>query len=296
MIAFKRIPNEYTDQRLAEAGFTVVFYEDIKFDYNGSPRHAHVPIAEDRLWYFRAVGNKYGPVNKLLAWGKAHDHVIMDDYLVSHGAGARPKFMHYEGAKDMVRMPVTAKYPSMNLAFAGIDTYPVILKFDQHGRQGMGTFLLRGPGDMDKVREVLEKRKEEDAGYTGLGTDWLLQEYIPNDGDYRAVVVGDTCLGIYKRRPKKQRLVQSASNGKPRRFKNNRFPRDMGDMAVMAAQTLGITVCGLDMVRHAPTGEPVLIEANEAPAFQVFENRVKVDVAMAIANELRRRHDQVRGG
>lgn len=292
MIAFKRLVDEYTDQRLAEAGFDVVYYEDVKFNYDGSPRHDHVNVHGDRLWYFRAIGNKYGLVNKLVKWGKAHGHVITDDYLVSHGAGHRAKFFHYEQAKDIVRMPVTEKYPSVNLAFAAIDVYPIILKFDRHGRKGMGTFLLREPEDMGKIKAILEKREQEERGYTGLGTEWLLQEYIPNEGDYRALVVGDKCIGMYKRKPKKTwKVVQSSSAGKPKRFKNNNFPRDIADLAVMAAKTLGITVCGLDMVRDSRTGEPVLIEANEAPAFEVFERVVKVDVTTAIANELRRRYE-----
>lgn len=286
MIAFKRIKNEYTDSRLMESGFNVVYYEDIKFNYDNSPRDRE--IRDDPLWYFRAVGNAHVAVNKLLAWGKENDKVIIDDYLVRHGPGARTKFMHYEAVKDVGNMPKTTRFPSMQTAMAAVETYPTILKFDQHGRKGMGTFLLREQGDMDKVRNIIEKRREEDAGYTGLGTDWLLQEYVANEGDYRAMIIGHTCIGMYKRRPKKTRVVQNSSNGKARRFKGNRFPLDIAQVAIEGAMALGITVCGVDLVRAA-SGQPVAIEFNEAPAFRVFEKRVKVDVAEAIANELRRR-------
>jgi len=292
MIAFKRIENEYTDMRLAEAGWDVVMYHDISFDMSGRPRHATVDIANDNLWYFRAVGRAYRTVDRLVAWGREHGKIIMDNYLLTDGPGARSKHMHYTKLLDAVNQPQTTIYPSLNTALASLSSYPVILKFNRNGRKGMGTFLLREEDIEHQIRGTLENRKENGEGFTGVDTEWLVQEYIPNNGDYRAMVIDGRCIGMYKRRPKKNKLVCSSSNGKSKRFKSGRFPSDVARMAEQAAMTLGISVCGVDLVRHSDTRQVYVIEANEAPAFQVFERVTRISVADAIAEAMRNKEEE----
>lgn len=282
MIAFKRIKNEYTDRRLREVGFTVVYYEDIGWA-GSTPTLDGRPIT-DNLWYFRAVGREYELVRNLIGYAEEQGIWYMDKYLETDGPGPRSKWLHYNKMKESgIPQPITSIF-DLNCSFDP-ETLPYVLKASTGGRRGLYTFMIRERGDRDRVMETLSEREK----YKGKNKEWLVQEYIPNEGDYRAFVVGDRCVGMYKRRPKDSvGLVMNTSDGKSRRYVNNRWPTDVARLAVQAAMSLNVTVAGVDLVRHTRTRDLYVIEVNEAPSFKVMEKRTRLDIAGEIAKEMKR--------
>lgn len=286
MLAFKRIPNEYTDDRLREAGFQVVYYEDIEWK-GGAPYVNRQRITDD-AWYFRAVGGQHQTVTRLIGYAHAIGAVFFDDYLADTGPGNRDKWNQYSILQAAgITQPTSALFNSLREALDSINTYPTVVKATRHGRRGLYTFKVSSANDKSRVVDELSGRDQ----YRGRDTQWMTQSYIPNRGDYRAIVVGNECLGIIKRRPKDGvDLVMSTSDGASRRFKGNRWPRPVGNVAVRAASAMGVTVAGVDLVKNTRTNEVVVVEVNEAPSFQVFEKRIRSRIVTeAIARELQSR-------
>lgn len=58
------------------------------------------------------------------------------------------------------------------------------------------------------------------------------------------------------------------------------------EAAVLAAQTLGLRVSGVDMLRGA--GGPLVIEVNSSPGLQGVETSTGVDVASEIVRHIER--------
>jgi RimK family alpha-L-glutamate ligase len=149
--------------------------------------------------------------------------------------------------------------------------FPLILK-DTAGKKGKGTFFIKSFSSLKRVLAGSKKR------------EFLLQEYIPNDGDIRIFLVGSKILGAVKRGPKIKKLVLDRSLGKAKELKP--VPRQGGVLAQKAASSLGLDIAGVDLVINQKTGKPVIIEVNRAPQFTVFMKKTGVNVPREIVDYL----------
>lgn len=234
------------------------------------------------LFYFRAVGSELEWSKLLALFAKDNQIPVSDQYLLDEGALRR--FKSVGGvmmANADVRYPRTVYVESIKDLQKELQTswtYPVVVKLSQGGRHGMSTFWLRSETDL---AEMIEKSKDKE-GKQKRG--YLIQEYLPNDGDYRLFVVGYKTLGGFKRAPKEEKVVMNKSVGKSQVLEN--VPADVATLAEKAAKALGVEVAGIDLVRHATTGEPYIIEVNEAPQYRVFEKRTHKNAVKAVLEYL----------
>lgn len=280
MIAYlRRKVFEWTDEQFNRPGVLQALYENVNFR-NGSVYVNGVDMLEEvNAIYFRAVGKEFEIVNEIARKAMHAGIPIVDSY-IRNGATTRTKsLMESVFAEHGIPYPESVMCDGINGIRETATSFPCVAKVAVGGRGGNGTFMLSSPESIDAIRPALEQA--EDKYQYGLGdTRWIVQQYVANEGDYRAMVIGDRCIGITKRRPKLDLFMMNTSSGKSRKYKNDRWPRDIGDMAVRAAQAMGVDVAGIDLVR-GPYG-PVVIEVNEAPAFKIFQKRTGIDVAGAI--------------
>lgn len=295
MIAYiRRLENEKTDPKFT--GFDdvmPVLYAHITWN-NGHPLCNGHSMGHASVFYFRAVGNAWGMAQKLVDYAIEHDIRVADAYLLD-GVGRRDKnAMAKTLLGNDIPHPVTYHVHGIdrvkNVIEDGDIGYPCVLKFSTGGRRGLGTFYLPSADSVDRVRDELRRRyNAEEKGHADMG-DWpfVIQEYIPNNGDYRAITVGGECVGIVKRGSKSTNLLVFRSSDRgARKYKRDRWPRDVGRLAVRAAHVMKVDVSGVDIVRYRHTGKLYVIEVNEAPAFNVFQRRTKIDVAEKIVSWLR---------
>ena len=233
------------------------------------------PLSEFNLFYFRAVGEAIEWTNLLLFYAKNKEIPVVDEYLLYLGPKRRLKSI--SGiilAKNKVNYPQTSFVASKEALLTEIKKfqYPFVMKISKGGRRGIGTLLI-------KNKEILERVIKGRIETTGF----LLQEYIPNDGDYRLMVIGYQLLGAFKRQKKEERLVLSRSLGSS---KKTILPLAIKEEAEKACRALKVEIASVDMVVNKRTNKPVVIEVNEAPQFEVFEKRTKIDVAQAIVGYL----------
>lgn len=234
------------------------------------------PLSSFDLFYFRAVGSSLEWANLLIMYARQNKIPVVDEYLKTWGPMRRLKSI-----SGMILVQEGISYPRTSL----IDNrqqllqevknfnYPFILKRSIGGRHGLGTIMVNNV-------QTLERAIKGRIG----NNSFLIQDYIPNDGDYRIFLVGYQVLGGFKRQKKVEKLILNRSLGPSEGLEE--IPTKIADLAVRAARVLKVEVCGIDLVIDKRTSEPAIIEANEAPQFRVFTERTGVDVPKKIVEYL----------
>jgi ribosomal protein S6--L-glutamate ligase len=175
-------------------------------------------------------------------------------------------------ARNGIGLPVTG-YAHSTKDIAGLlETVggpPVVVKLTE-GTQGIGVVLA----------ETKKAAESVIMAFRQLNANILVQEYIKEarGADIRAFVVGGRVVASVKRQ------------GGPGEFRSNlhrggsaaqvRLTPEERAIAVRAAKTMGLNVCGVDVVRS--THGPVVLEVNSSPGLEGVENTTDIDVATRI--------------
>jgi len=157
--------------------------------------------------------------------------------------------------------------------------FPVIIK-GSGGDRGTRVYKADNLEELEKLVRDLRKSETED------GKRYMLQEFIPNDGDFRVLVLGDRVLGVMKR-----------SSQSKEEFKNNfsaggkvevaDLPEEIKQLSVKAAKACGLAVAGVDVAfRDFDVKKPVIWEVNKGPQFKGFMQATGIDVPAEIVKFL----------
>lgn len=179
-------------------------------------------------------------------------------------------------ARDGIGLPVTTfahdpKQTDEVLKLAG--GAPIVIKLLE-GTQGLGVVLA----DTDRsATSVVE-------AFRASGTNILLQEFIKESGgtDIRAIVVGGKVIAAMKRTGAEGDFRSNLHRGGSAQV--IKLSPEERSTAVRAAKSMGLNVCGVDMLR-ANHG-PVVMEVNSSPGLEGVENATGLDVAGKIIEYL----------
>lgn len=146
---------------------------------------------------------------------------------------------------------------------------PCIIKL-LRGTQGVGVMIANTRAEAETIVQT----------FWGLGQDVCLQEFIAESSgkDVRALVVGDEVVGAMRRQAQGGEFRSNIHRGGA--GKSIRLDQHYQETAVRAAKTIGLTVCGVDML-EGKTG-PKVMELNSSPGFEGLELATKKDIAGAI--------------
>jgi ribosomal protein S6--L-glutamate ligase len=193
------------------------------------------------------------PLNESVAIGRSRDKLRCLQLLARRGIG----------------LPVTAYTNDPKQAEDIIDLVggaPVVIKLLE-GTQGIGVVL----------GETVKSAKSVIEAFHGANVNILVQQFIKEAEamDIRLLVIGDRVVAAMKRQ------------GPAGEFRSNLHRGGLGEkvritpqertMAVRAARTLGLNVCGVDMLRAE--GGPLVVEVNSSPGIEGLEKATGVDVA-----------------
>lgn len=143
---------------------------------------------------------------------------------------------------------------------------PIVVKLLE-GTQGIGVVLA----DTDRsAKSVVE-------AFRGAGVNILLQEFIKEAGgtDIRAIVVGGRVVAAMKRTGAEGEFRSNLHRGGSAQLV--KLSPEERSTAVRSAKTLGLNVCGVDMLR-ANHG-PVVMEVNSSPGLEGVEKATGLDIA-----------------
>jgi glutathione synthase/RimK-type ligase-like ATP-grasp enzyme len=124
----------------------------------------------------------------------------------------------------------------------------------------------------------LFRSREELAGFIPEpGMHYLMQEAIPNDSDYRVLVIGGQVqLVIQRTRTNTDSHLNNTSQGAAADVvpKEN-WPEGLEDLAVRAAEALGREdIAGVDVLINKETGEQYVLEVNKTPHMSIGAENV----------------------
>ncbi len=172
-------------------------------------------------------------------------------------------------ARDGIGLPVTTfahdpKQTEEVLELAG--GAPVVIKLLE-GTQGIGVVLADTKRSAKSVVEA----------FRGAGVNILLQEFIKEAGgtDIRAIVVGGKVVASMKRTGAEGDFRSNLHRGGSAEL--IKLSPEERSTAVRAAKSMGLNVCGVDMLR-ANHG-PVVMEVNSSPGLEGVEKATGLDIA-----------------
>jgi ribosomal protein S6--L-glutamate ligase len=233
--------------------------------------------------FFRTTGKHWEEVDLILN-SIERDDVVVIDPLVKFGKPdmACKAWQMLALKRAGIDVPKTV-YGSLWYLFEQMRLrtfdFPVILK-GSGGDRGTRVFKADNLEQLEKL--VRDLRKTE----TDEGKRYMLQEFIPNDGDYRVLVLGEKVLGVMKR---------SSQNKKE--FRNNYsaggsveiadLPEEIKQLAIKSAKVCGLAVAGVDVAfRDFDMTKPVIWEVNKGPQFKGFMKATGIDVPAEIVKFL----------
>jgi len=241
-----------------------------------------VDVNSFEVIFFRTTGKHWEEVN-LVIDGIKNEKIKIVDPLVKVGkpSMACKAYQMLELKKAGIDVPKTVYGSLQYLRESGIAQFefPVILKGSGGDR---GTRVYKADNQEELEALTMEMRESE----IEEGRRYMLQEFIPNDGDYRVLVLGDRVLGAMKR------FSQSKSE-----FRNNysagggveisHLPEELYELAIKAAKTCGLLVAGVDIAfRDFDKSRPVIWEVNKGPQFSGFMKATGIDVPAEIVKFL----------
>lgn len=146
-------------------------------------------------------------------------------------------------------------------------SYPFIQK-PARGDKGTGVVLIRD-------KEALEKYCQDTLGN-------IYQRFIPNNGDYRALVLGGKMLGVIHRRPQADSYLNNISQGSiASAVTDTGLLKSIERIATTAACVFDLHFCGVDIIQDQE-GNLCFLEVNTVPQWQGFQSATGVNVAQEI--------------
>lgn len=131
--------------------------------------------------------------------------------------------------------------------------YPLIVKADQ-GKKGRNNFLVENEKELQAV-----------LGDT-QGMRMIVQEYIPNDGDYRALVLcGEISLLIKRTANGMSHLSNTSQGGTAQLEAVEVLSSIVRSEIIRSAEIEGLEVAGVDIMFDKETQKHYFLEVNRAP-------------------------------
>lgn len=134
-------------------------------------------------------------------------------------------------------------------------TYPYIAK-DTGASRGHDNYLVTSHQQLVDIMAMPEEKPRA----------FILQEFIPNEGDYRIIVMANQVrLIIHRLSQSDSHLNNTSQGGKATLVPTEELPEKVRHDSVVMAQKLHREVSGIDMIKHKETGEFYFLEANNMP-------------------------------
>jgi ribosomal protein S6--L-glutamate ligase len=196
------------------------------------------------------------PANESVAIGRSRDKLRSMQLLARKGIG----------------LPITGFAHSTKYTNEIIDMVggaPLVIKLLE-GTQGIGVVLAETRKAAESVIEA----------FRGLDANILVQEYIKEaqGEDIRCLVIDGKVIAAMKRQAKPGEFRSNLHRG----GSSSVVPitPEERSVAVRAAKTLGLNVCGVDLLRS--NHGPVIMEVNSSPGLQGIERATGKDIAGSI--------------
>lgn len=149
--------------------------------------------------------------------------------------------------------------------------FPLIVK-DADACGGKRNYLV---DSYERLKEVIAENPD---------VDFLIQEFIPNDFDYRCLVIGSEIKVVIQRARNANadtHLNNTSAGGVGTTVPLDSIAADAQAMVLRAARSLGREqLCGVDLIIDKQTGMPYILEVNQPPEIELGAEPEKKTTAL----------------
>lgn len=277
----------YTIRRGVEAGRRLGIQVDslevldLTFSADGGSPHLAADMGELTEHYDAVIMRSFMPfVSEALTVARLFrdaGKVVVDTSLTDEGYALSKMHDYVLLSRAGVAVPKTYQCadPERAERYAESLGYPCVLKA-VFGSEGRNVFKA---DSRRQFRKILWRRR---AG------EFMVQEFLPAEVDYRVITVGYRALPVMVRRKPQPGEFRTNFDFKEEvvSLPTDEYP-DMKEIAERAARTLRREFSGVD-IRYRGD-EPTILEANRRPGFKGFEEATGYDVAGAFIEYVRDR-------
>lgn len=235
-----------------------------KIYFNGEPLGTYDTVFF-RLW--RAKKNTSVPLaHALVTCG----YTVLETEL-AESQYRNKVIQNLEYAKNNITIPKTVFIPRGKILehISVLDSelsYPMIMK-SATGKKGEDNHLVQNAEDVESALKN-----------SGKNVEFIFQEYVPNNFDYRILVLGYKAAYAYKRqRPDDSSThLNNISQGSTSEEVPLKDIHDIIPIAETCARLFQREVCGVDIIVSTESGKPYVLESNSAPGVKALQARKKL--------------------
>lgn len=122
---------------------------------------------------------------------------------------------------------------------------------------------------------------------TLLDNNYIIQPYIPNDGDWRVVVVGGKAISAIKRLGKIGQATNNIATGSFAVAEtDNNVLKHIFPIAEIASESMNFDYVGVDIIKNIETNTYYFLETNERATFETSQILTGVNIAKKIIERL----------
>jgi glutathione synthase/RimK-type ligase-like ATP-grasp enzyme len=134
-------------------------------------------------------------------------------------------------------------------------TYPVVVK-DVKGAHGSHNYLVNNRDELD---QILSKNQD---------ITFMAQQFIPNQGDYRVLIVGDAVTLIHRQSQGESHLNNTSVGGKATLLEASALDPKIIEQSKRFAEFCGYEIAGVDVIQSQENGAHYFLEINSQPQLQ----------------------------
>jgi ribosomal protein S6--L-glutamate ligase len=279
-----RAPRSYSTQRLRAAamdrGVDITLYDTLRFAIDLSRDDPNVTYRGRDIDDVDAILPRIGASITFYGMAVVRQFQAMDVYTPNTADGianSRDKLRSMQIlSRHEIEVPSTTfvrERSDIRSAIARVGGAPVIIK-TLEGTQGIGVILAPDLRVAEAVIETLQSTNQ----------NVLIQRFVSESRgrDIRAIVVGDRVVASMRRSASGDEFRSNVHRGGTTEAVH--LDPETSEVALRAAQTLGLTVCGVDMLES--NDGPLVMEVNSSPGLQGIEEATGLDVAGTIIDHI----------
>lgn len=228
-------------------------------------------VADFDLVVFRTVGQRREEAIAVAAYCRKRGVAYVDDYIPRIGDNKLGcAFVRWEHG---LRVPSTA-YGAIDDVVSAAERFgwPVIAKAD-NGKKGRDNYLVN---DEQSLRTIFAQSRD---------VRFVVQKFIPNDGDVRLLVLGgEPVLAIKRVATGDSHLNNTSQGGVATNVPIAELGDDAIQMALAACKLEQLFAAGVDILFEKGTELPYMLEVNRAP--QIATGAIAEEKVTAYAKAL----------
>lgn len=280
IVILSRNPKLYSTRRLIEAaranGHEVRVLDVLRCYMNITSAKPSIHYKGEELQDFDAVIPRIGASVTFYGTAVLRQFEMMGVYPLNESVAisrARDKLRALQLlSRKGVGLPVTGfanKPDDIDDLIRMVGGPPLVVKLLQ-GTQGVGVVLA----ETEKAAESVIQ------SFLGLKASALVQEFIQEaqGSDIRCFVIGDKVVASMMRQARDGEFRSNLHRGGSAKL--IRITPVERETAVRAARTMGLNVCGVDLLRS--NHGPVVMEVNSSPGLKGIEEATGLDIAAMI--------------